>query len=169
MYCFGIESNELPITTLVTNEIAELRFLIDSGASANFIHPRTVKQYKLPKIMLQKAHKVETVEGKTSTFKICHKVHIHQKIGDKVFHLRFYIKPIGERDAIVGTPWLWLCNPNINWKTHDVTFGNLMSTSELGDNKWEECQITEMACVSQILKEESNRSGSRAITAQRVP
>lgn len=48
-----------------------------------------------------------------------------------------------------------MCNPNINWKTHDVTFGTPTPITDIRDEEWGGCEISEIACVGEIDKEET--------------
>lgn len=44
----------------------------------------------------------------------------------------FYVANIGRSDVIIGHNWLEKHNPEINWKTGEITFNQCLSSCERG-------------------------------------
>ncbi|QRW20002.1 Retrotransposable element Tf2 protein [Rhizoctonia solani] len=77
--------------------------LIDSGSSANFIDPN------LP--VLTTFHTLNWTPHALSL----------ALMANKQFSAIFYALPLGNRNLILGTPWLILANPDIDWTTMKVS------------------------------------------------
>ena len=64
MYIARKRSIKVPISlTLLRGKRAIKEALLDSGATECFVHPRTVKELKLPTTKLTKTRKVRNVDG----------------------------------------------------------------------------------------------------------
>ena len=98
------------------------RFLIDSGASANFVNFNFAQRNKIPVRTDAKRRIVTLADGskRSSTWQVDDaKVHL----GSHVQYSSFTTMPLGERqfDVILGMPWLEEHNPNIDWAARRVS------------------------------------------------
>jgi hypothetical protein len=95
--------------------------LLNSGATENFIDPRMVEKLGLGSIDLQEPRTVfnvdgtENQDGKTTSYCL-----LNILKGRKEAAQIFYITNLGEDRIILGYPWLWEFDPQINWKEGKV-------------------------------------------------
>jgi hypothetical protein len=93
--------------------------LLDSGATHNFIDPRTITSLGLGTCSLPRPLQVNNVDGTTNRegniTKFCN-LWIRQ--GGKVVKLGFYIANLGSDRIILGHPWFKSFNPSIDWSTN---------------------------------------------------
>jgi hypothetical protein len=91
--------------------------LLDSGATECFIHPKTVEQLQLKKVILPKPQKVKNVdEMLNQSGEVTKGVVLVVKYNGKPQRHLFYVTNIGENDIILGYPFLKAANPKISWK-----------------------------------------------------
>ncbi|QRW15705.1 Retrotransposable element Tf2 protein [Rhizoctonia solani] len=90
--------------------------LIDSGSSANLINTELACSHNIQLIELDSTRSVIGMTGR--------KVHgcIRSNYGlvfslNRPFSAIFYALPLGNRNLILGTPWLKLAIPDIDWNT----------------------------------------------------
>lgn len=89
-----------------------IKTLIDSGSSHNFIDVTFAKQHNIPLVEFSKPHTIITIDGKDVSQAITHKVQLEITIEGKTFKQQFYIMPLGEEtNAILGMTWLKEVNP----------------------------------------------------------
>jgi hypothetical protein len=99
--------------------------LIDSGATANFIHHRIVRKYGLQCTPLRKPITVRNADNTLNRIgKLTHKLVTSMMVDGKTQSVHFFVSHIGEDDFILGYPWLATNNPNIDWKNATVHFDN---------------------------------------------
>lgn len=115
---------ETPLYLLARTEAdITLKPLVDSGATANFIHSRFVQRNNLPITKLEKPVSVSTIDGSSiSSGKIYHKISLAFCANEKDFREDFLISNIRKRDAVLGTPFLAKHNPAIDWKNLTIEF-----------------------------------------------
>ena len=90
--------------------------MIDSGATALFIHDRFVNQHKIWRIPLKRPIPLSNIDGtKNKAGSLTHYARLTLKIGDHEETSDFLITDIGPEDVILGLPWLKKMNPVIDW------------------------------------------------------
>jgi hypothetical protein len=100
--------------------------LIDSRATANFIHPEIVEKFKLPKISLTNPRNIRMLDGSLpKNGKVWHKVSLEFTCQGIPSIAEFLVCPIGKNQAILGMPWLQDQNPDIDWKEQTVTLAEI--------------------------------------------
>ena len=93
--------------------------LLDSGATDNFIDQRTVKRLNIPTRRLDRPrilYNVDKTENRSG--RITHYTDLEITRGIKVKVQRFYIANLGTDRFILGFPWLYEFNPEIDWRQH---------------------------------------------------
>ena len=96
---------------------AEVRSLVDSGATDNFIHPQFIRRMKLGTIKLDKPKKLKNVDDTTNkSGKITHCIYLNVLTNRRHKEMRFLIADIGQEEVILGYPWLEEYKPKFSWK-----------------------------------------------------
>ena len=93
--------------------------LLDSGAIDNFIDQRTVKRLNIPTRRLDRPrilYNVDKTENRSG--RITHYTDLEVTRGMQMKVQRFYIANLGTDRFILGFPWLYEFNPEIDWRQH---------------------------------------------------
>ena len=107
---------KIPISVRTSYSKADLRCLVDSGATDNFIHPRFVRRMKLGTRELPKPKKLYNIDDTTNKAgNITHYVDLLVETAGRKKEMRFLVSDIGREDAILGYPWLATFEPNFSW------------------------------------------------------
>ncbi|CEL62903.1 hypothetical protein RSOLAG1IB_12602 [Rhizoctonia solani AG-1 IB] len=105
------------------NPTENIKTLIDSGTTSNFISPTIVEKLRIPKKSLETPRVVRMLDGTLSkTGKIWHEVEITVGIQNHIHPISFLVCPIGKHEAILGMRWLSSENPKIEWSNGIITF-----------------------------------------------
>uniref|UniRef100_A0A0W0GFA3 Pro-pol protein n=1 Tax=Moniliophthora roreri TaxID=221103 RepID=A0A0W0GFA3_MONRR len=116
-------SMHIPLQYKVGTQIIETQALLDSGAGGQFISTALARELGKRWIQLLEKIKVFNVDGTPNkTAWISHVVELEFKIADKEFRENFMISGIGDKDTILGLPWLHYHNPQIDWETREIKF-----------------------------------------------
>ncbi|CEL54634.1 Retrotransposable element Tf2 155 kDa protein type 2 OS=Schizosaccharomyces pombe (strain 972 / ATCC 24843) GN=Tf2-7 PE=4 SV=1 [Rhizoctonia solani AG-1 IB] len=108
---------------ILTKNQAEITTLIDSGASTNFISPKTVEQLRIPTITLEQPRTVTMLDGSNPrTGKIWKKVILDFTLDHRQMTHEFLVSPIGHHSAILGIKWLEREQPDIDWSLRQLSF-----------------------------------------------
>jgi hypothetical protein len=104
--------------TFDKNKVAE-KALLDSGATNNFIDQRTVNRLHISMRRLTKPRILYNVDKtKNKSRRITHYVDLEITRGTQIRVQRFYVTNLGTNRFILGFPWLYEFNPNIDWRRH---------------------------------------------------
>ena len=98
--------------------------LINSGASHNFMDPKTVARLHIQLGHMEKPVKVLNVDGTTNaagTINLYATILV--KIGEVSRQLRFYVAELGEDRVIFSYSFLRTFSPVINWRTGRIRKG----------------------------------------------
>jgi len=91
--------------------------LLDSGATENFIDHVTVARLRLGTKKLNFQRPVYNVDGTMNRHRtITHACDLMVKQGNKKVQQRFYVSNLGKDRFILGYPWFWAFNPDIDWE-----------------------------------------------------
>ncbi|CCO31695.1 Retrotransposable element Tf2 155 kDa protein type 1 [Rhizoctonia solani AG-1 IB] len=122
LFSAALQSNESPLFNIDIEGITESQqALIDSGSSANFIDPQFARSHNIPLIELDSPRTVIGINGRQVRDSIRFKCRLVFNAQGRRFSAVFYLLPLGNRNLILGTPWLILANPDINWRTLEVS------------------------------------------------
>ncbi|SRR6266702_4143149 len=110
-------SMQIPISIRTSLAMADIKGLVDSGATNCFMSPTLVKRMGLGKQPLEKPCKIwniDNMENKDGS--ITH--YINLKVQTQGIHreMRFLITNIGNEDVVLGYPWLATYEPKFSWK-----------------------------------------------------
>ena len=96
---------------------------VDNGCTITCIHPKTVKCYGLKTIRLDdpilvvNADGTDTRGGQSSIV-----AKVFMKVGSHVEFIEALVLDIGHNQMLLGTDWLSIHNPEINWKDGTLRF-----------------------------------------------
>ncbi|QRW27791.1 Retrotransposable element Tf2 protein [Rhizoctonia solani] len=122
LFCAALQTNKSPLLTIDIEGITDTQTaLIDSGSSANFIDPQFACSHNIPLIELDSPRSVIGIHGKQVQNPIRFKAWLVFSSQNRQFSAIFYALPLGNRNLILGTPWLKLANPDIDWTTMKVS------------------------------------------------
>ncbi|PIL22295.1 hypothetical protein GSI_14983 [Ganoderma sinense ZZ0214-1] len=94
--------------------------------------PKLVAKYKLPMVKLPRAMTFRNADDTVnSQGHIMHRVEGMFRVKGKSLPTRFYVANIGRDDAILGMPWIRKYNPEINWRTGQLTINDKIIAQQL--------------------------------------
>lgn len=108
---------KVPTVIKTCYNMAEIRSLIDSGVTDNFMHPCFIWQMELGTTRLQKPKKLHNVNDTTSKLgEITHCLHLDIQTNRIHKEMHFLVADIGQEDIILGYPWLVEYGPKFSWQ-----------------------------------------------------
>ena len=98
--------------------------LLDSGATENFLDPRTVNKFQLPTQKLQKPRSILNIDGThNKAGSITWKCQLEVQFGKTITNIDFYIMDLGQDRAVLGFPFFQKFNPIIDWQKGTIAQG----------------------------------------------
>ena len=98
--------------------MANIKILVDSGATNNFISPKLLKRLALGSKPLDWMKKIWNIDGTENRSGMLHRfTDLEVQTGSKIKVMRFLITNLGPKDIILGYPWLAAFEPKIYWKS----------------------------------------------------
>ena len=163
---------KVPITIKTSYNMAKVPSLVDSGATDNFIHPRTIRQLCLGTSLLDKPKKLFNVDDtQNKAGSVTRYVDLSATTNQKEQQMRFLVSDIGRESVILGYPWLAAFEPCFKWKEGTLYPQYLPITCQSIRPKRQKNQQEQRAIVAQLEEECTNRSIATelAIKAQSKP
>jgi hypothetical protein len=106
--------------------MADIKALVDSGATDNFIHLNFVKRMGLGQRELDKPKNIYNIDDTTNkSGQITHYLSLAVTTARKTQEMRFLITDIGREDVLLGYPWLSTYEPRFSWKHGTIDESNL--------------------------------------------
>ncbi len=98
--------------------MADIKALVDSGATDCFMSERFVKRMKLGKRPLQRPRKIWNIDNTANQAgAITHYIILDIQTGGIRKTIQFLITNIGNEDIILGYPWMATFEPRFTWKS----------------------------------------------------
>ena len=134
-------------TTLETEKA-----LIDSGATENFIDPRTVSRMKIPTKKLDRNRTIHNINGTTnSAGNITRKCTLNIQVRRQTKEQEFFITNLGQDRVVLGYPFLQNFNPQIDWDKGELHRAKQVKATP--KQIWEHCwRLWRTGRTSQIRK-----------------
>ena len=134
---------KVPITIKTSYNMAEVLSLVDSGATDNFIHPRTVQQLRLGTSLLDKPKKLFNVDDtQNKAGSVTRYVDLSVTTNQNEQQMQFLVSDIGRENLILGYPWLAAFEPRFKWKEGvldpqylPITCQSIRPTRQRGDQQ----------------------------------
>ncbi len=107
----------IPISIRTSSAKANIKGLVDLGATDCFVNPAIIKRMGLGKRPLEKPQKIWNIDNtENKDGSITHYVDLQVQTCGVHRNMRFLITNIGNEDVVLGYPWLALYKPKFNWK-----------------------------------------------------
>ena len=117
VYITRYRSMHVPVSIRTRHFMANKKALVDSRATDNFIHPTFAKRLGWAMTPLDKPKRIYNIDNTSNKAgSITHSLELKvtTKGIDKV--MRFFVTDIGNKDILLGYPWLATFEPKFGWK-----------------------------------------------------
>ena len=95
----------------------EERALLDSRAIENFLNEETWKRLRVGRFKLAKPLTVHNVDGTENRWgKIDSFCWLKIRYQDHIARMKFYLTSLGDDSFILGYPFLYAFNPDVDWR-----------------------------------------------------
>jgi hypothetical protein len=119
-------SMRIPVSVRASYNMADVKALVDSGATDNFMHPNFARRMKIGQQELDKPKNIYNIDDTTNRAgQITHYLNLAVTTGGKTKEMRFLITDIGREDVLLGYPWLSTYKPHFSWKHGTIDESNL--------------------------------------------
>jgi hypothetical protein len=116
----------IPVSIRASYNMADIKALVDSGATDNFIHPNFVKRMGLGQRELDKPKNIYNIDDTPNkSGQITHYLSLAVTTAGKTQEMRFLITDIGREDVLLGYPWLSTYEPRFSWRHGTIDESNL--------------------------------------------
>ncbi len=106
----------VPVSIRTSNAMADIKALIDSGATNCFMSENFIRRIKLGKRPLQKSRKIWNIDNTANQAReITHYITLKIQTGGIQKQIQFLITNIGNEDIILGYPWMAAFEPQFSW------------------------------------------------------
>ena len=107
----------IPVSIRTNYSKADIKALVDSGATNNFIRPGFAERMGLGTKPLDRPKKIWNVDN-TENKAGCITHYTDLDVQTKGIHkqMRFLVTDIGNEDILLGYPWLATYNPEFSWQ-----------------------------------------------------
>jgi hypothetical protein len=117
---------QIPVSIRASYNMADIKALVDSGATDNFIHPNFVKRMGLGQRELDKPKNIYNIDDTANkSGQITHYLSLAVTTAGKTQEMRFLITDIGREDVLLRYPWLSTYEPRFSWKHGTIDESNL--------------------------------------------
>ena len=107
----------VPVSIRTRYFMAEKKALVDLGATDNFIHPAFAKRLGLATTPLEKPKKIYNIDNTSNKAgSITHSLELKVTTKGVEKVMQFLITDIGNKDVLLGYPWLATFEPKFGWK-----------------------------------------------------
>ena len=121
---FSTRERTLSVNIVIRGVSIPTSALVDSGAASSFIHTTFVHRHSIDLQLKASPQKLEVVDGRPiASGAITHEtIPLRLEIGSHAEDIQLNVADIGHYPIILGSPWLELHNPTIDWSQHRVAF-----------------------------------------------
>ncbi len=110
-------SMHIPVSIRTSNAMADIKALVDSGATDCFMSENFIRRMKLGKQPLQRPRKIWNIDNTANQAgEITHYITLDIQTRGTRKTIQFLITNIGNEDIILGYPWMAAFEPQFSWK-----------------------------------------------------
>src|SRR6266702_1590565 len=110
-------SMHIPVSIRTNNAMANIKALVDSGATDCFMSENFIRRMKLGKRPLQRPHKIWNIDNTANRAgEITHYITLDIQTSGIQKQIQFLVTNIGNEDIILGYPWMAAFEPQFSWK-----------------------------------------------------
>src|SRR6266702_1419516 len=107
----------IPVSIRTSNAMADIKVLVDSGATDCFMSESFVRRMKLGKRPLQRPRKIWNIDNTANLAReITHYIILEVQTKGVRRNMQFLVTNIGNEDIIFGYPWMAALEPHFTWK-----------------------------------------------------
>src|SRR6266702_2503961 len=107
----------IPVSIRTSNAMADIRVLVDSGATDCFMSENFAQCMKLGKRPLQKPRKIWNIDNTANLAgAITHYIILEVQTRGVRRNIQFLVTNIGNEDIVFGYPWMAAFEPQFTWK-----------------------------------------------------
>src|SRR5258707_3625823 len=107
----------VPISVRTNYKTTDVKALVDSGATDNFISPDFTKRMGLGSTPLEWPRKVWNIDNtENRAGSITHSITLDMQTNGKWNDMVFLVIELGAEDLLLGYPWLATYEPRISWR-----------------------------------------------------
>ena len=122
VFIMCLRSMKVRVTIKTSYKQAEVPSLVDSGATDNFIHPKTVRQLCLKTMPLEQPKRLFNVDDtQIKSGEVTHYIKLEVATHQRCQPMNFLVSDIRKEDIILGYPWLVHSNPVSNGERESWT------------------------------------------------
>ena len=108
-----------------SNKSIHVLAMIDSGATALFIHKHFIKQNPMVKHRLPQEIGFRNINSSTNQAgKLTHFVQLKLDVGSHSETTEFLVTNLGSKNVILSLPWLKRYNPSVDWDAGTLDFSS---------------------------------------------
>src|SRR6266702_1230788 len=110
-------SMHIPVSIRTSNAMADIKALVDSGATDCFMSENFIRRMKLGKRPLQRPRKIWNIDNTTNQAgEITHYITLEIQTRGIRKTIQFLVTNIGNEDIILGYPWMAAFEPQFTWR-----------------------------------------------------
>src|SRR5258708_32479973 len=110
-------SMRVPVSVRTNYKTTDVKALVDSGATDNFISPDFAKRMGLGSTPLERPRKVWNIDNtENQVGSITHSITLDVQTNGKRNDMIFLVTELGAEDLLLGYPWLATYEPRISWR-----------------------------------------------------
>src|SRR6266705_4004996 len=110
-------SMHIPVSIRTSNAMADIKALVDSGATDCFMSEKFIRHMKLGKRHLQRPRKIWNIDNTANQAgEITHYITLDIQTRGVRKMIQFLITNIGNEYIILGYPWMAAFEPQFTWK-----------------------------------------------------
>ena len=150
---------KVPVTIKISYNTAKVPSLVDSGATNNFIHPRTIRQLRLgtPSLLDKPKRLFNVDDTQNKAGSVTRYVDLSVTTNQEERQMRFLVSDIGRVSLILGYPWLAAFEPRFKWKEGTLDPHHLpIICQSIRPTQKQEDQQERRAIVAQLEEESTN-------------
>ena len=107
----------IPVSIRTSNAMADIKALVDSGATDCFMSENFIRRMKLGKRPLQRLRKIWNIDNMPNQAgEIMHYITLDIQTRGIRKTIQFLVTNIGNEDIILGYPWMAAFEPQFTWK-----------------------------------------------------